>query len=78
MKIDKAADNDEVLIVFDSWYGNTQAIAKAVAQGMGDTKKIQLVKVEQIQDIVLSKYTLIIVGTPVQGGGDLRKRYRLG
>lgn len=46
MKIDKATDNDKVLIVFDSWYDNTQAIAKAVAQGMGEKKKTHLVKVE--------------------------------
>jgi flavodoxin I len=56
----------KALIIYDSLYGNTEAIAKAIAAGFsGDirTKKVGDVTPD---DIAWSKF--VIIGSPTQGG----------
>jgi flavodoxin len=56
----------KALVVYDSVYGNTEKIAKALAKGLGDsgvdvdTLQVDLVKFDE-----LSRYDLLVVGGPV-------------
>lgn len=53
------------LIVYDSLYGNTEKIAKAIAKGIPEAKLINVSKTgsDSLKDI-----DLLIVGSPTQGG----------
>lgn len=54
------------LIIFDSWYGNTEQIARSIAQRTGDdTVLVNLGKGETPE---LPKAQLLIVGSPTHGG----------
>lgn len=57
----------KTLIIYDSLYGNTQEIAKAIFTGIGqpDTKILPVEKAI-IDDLIDIK--LLIVGSPTQGG----------
>jgi flavodoxin I len=55
------------LIVYDSWYGNTQQVADAIATGLGNA-----VRTIRVGDIELGRYLqdldLLVVGSPTHGG----------
>ena len=51
------------LIIFDSQFGNTQKIAKAIADGLG-TKAVSVADVEMAD---LSDLDLVVVGSPING-----------
>jgi flavodoxin len=56
----------KVLIVYDSKWGNTESIAKAVAAGIG--KNARFVKVNDLDTIKTESMDLLIIGSPVIGG----------
>lgn len=51
------------LVVYDSYYGNTQKIAETVA----DEIEGRLVKVQDFRKEILQDVTLLIVGCPIHG-----------
>jgi len=56
----------KALVIYDSQYGNTEKIAKALGQGFtGDVKVLKVGDVKP-EDIAWSKFVLI--GSPTQGG----------
>jgi flavodoxin I len=56
----------QILIVYDSAYGNTQKIAEAMARAMpGQANAVHLSKVHRSD---LNSLDLLIVGSPTQGG----------
>lgn len=56
----------KTIVIYDTQFGNTEAVAKAVAGALGGEVKIQKVKDANPAD--LSDYDLILVGSPTQGG----------
>lgn len=56
----------KALVVYDSKWGNTEMIAKAVAAGIG--KSIRAVRVEAADPTEARKMELLILGSPVLGG----------
>ena len=60
----------KALVIYDSQYGNTEQIAKAIAGGIGG--EVKVVKIAEAKRRGAASYDLIIVGSPTQGG-----RYRL-
>jgi flavodoxin len=54
------------LIVYDSWYGNTERIAEAIARGIGDESLV--VKVDADPKRYLRGDQLLLVGSPTHGG----------
>jgi len=54
------------IVVYDSQYGNTEKIAKAIGQGLGPDTRV--VKVGEAKVADLGFYNLIIIGSPTQGG----------
>lgn len=53
------------LVVYDSQFGNTEKIARAIAKSIPSTKLLQIneARLEDLKDI-----TLLVVGSPTQGG----------
>ena len=56
----------KALVVYDSMFGNTEKIAKALAKGLEDAGvNVDCVKVEAVKFDELSGYDLLAVGGPV-------------
>jgi len=54
------------LIIFDSAYGNTEKIARAIGDGLSG--EIEVCHIDQANISKLSGYDMIIIGSPTQGG----------
>ena len=59
----------KALIIYDSQYGNTEAIAKAIGAGFSGDVKVKKVGDVTPEDIAWSKF--FIIGSPTQGGRPL-------
>jgi len=56
----------KTLIVYDSVYGNTEKIAKAIGDAI--TGEVKVLRVGEVNSSELKVFDLIIVGSPTQGG----------
>ncbi|OGG11892.1 hypothetical protein A2Z00_00305 [Candidatus Gottesmanbacteria bacterium RBG_13_45_10] len=57
-----------ILVVYDSMYGNTKEIAKAIAGGFGKSDTVKLVQAREAKLSDLQSLDLLVVGSPTQGG----------
>lgn len=57
----------KILILFDSLYGNTEKIARAVTRGFG-TRPVAIKSINEAEQAELSSYDLVVFGSPVHGG----------
>lgn len=56
----------KALVVYDSVYGNTEKVAKALAKGLGDSGvSVDTLKADMVKFDELTKYDLLAVGSPV-------------
>lgn len=58
----------QVLIVYDSQFGNTGKIAQAIAKGFTKSDKVQTLRVNETDLSDLKGVNLLIIGSPTQGG----------
>ena len=56
----------KVLIIYDSKYGNTEQIARAVGGAVGSDAKV--LRVAEVNPADLKTIELLIIGSPTQGG----------
>jgi flavodoxin I len=56
----------KALVIYDSLYGNTEKVAKAMAEALG--KEAKAVRVGQVKPADIKDYAYIIIGSPTQGG----------
>lgn len=56
----------KTIVIFDSIYGNTKAIAESIAQGIAGDVKVLTVKDADFTE--LNNIDLLIVGSPTHGG----------
>jgi flavodoxin len=56
----------KTLIIYDSLYGNTEQIAKAIGGGIGG--EVKVVRVGEVNTAELGSYDLVVIGSPTQGG----------
>lgn len=56
----------KTLIVYDSVYGNTEKIAKAIGEGI--TGEVEVLRAGEVEPSKLEAFDLIIVGCPTHGG----------
>ena len=56
----------KALIVYDSTYGNTEKIAKAIGVAIPGEVKVQ--RAAEVDVVELNSYDLLIIGSPTQGG----------
>jgi len=56
----------KVLIVYDSVYGNTEKIAKAIGEAI--VGEVKMLRADEANTSELKTYDLLIVGSPTHGG----------
>ena len=58
----------KALVVFDSQYGNTETVARAVAAALPSSPAARALKPAEVEPSDLAGLGLLVVGSPVQGG----------
>jgi flavodoxin I len=56
----------KAIVIYDSLYGNTEQIAKAIGAALGNESKV--VKAGEAKAADIAPYSLVIIGSPTQGG----------
>ena len=54
------------LVIYDSAYGNTEQIAKAIASGIAGAVKV--LRTGEVSQDILKSANLLIIGSPTYGG----------
>jgi flavodoxin I len=54
------------LVIYDSFFGNTEQIAEAAAHALGDAAEVGLVKVSDVKLEQLAGVELLVVGSPTR------------
>jgi flavodoxin I len=58
----------KTLIIYDSVYGNTEKIARAIGEGIALSGEVKIVRPNEANLSELASFDLLIVGSPTQGG----------
>jgi flavodoxin I len=58
----------KALVVYDSVYGNTEKIAKAIGEAIAPSGEVKLVRVGEANPSQLTPVDLLIVGSPTHAG----------
>jgi len=56
-----------ILIVYDSIFGNTGQVAKAMADDLARSHEVKLASVQEARDLDPSGFDLLLVGSPTRG-----------
>ena len=56
----------KVLIVYDSFFGNTEKIALAIGKAFGNTKEVTICKAAEVKPDMLNGLDYLIVGSPTR------------
>jgi len=62
----------KALIVYDSVYGNTEKIARAIAGAIAPSAEVKVLRAGEVSASELASLDLLIVGSPTQGGKPTR------
>jgi len=62
----------KALIVYDSVYGNTEKIARAIAGALKPSGEVKVLRAGEVNPSELKSVDLLIVGSPTQGGKPTR------
>jgi hypothetical protein len=66
----------QALVVFESMFGNTEAVAQAVAEGLAETMDVRVRAVDQAPGALPAEPILVVVGGPTHALGMSRPRTR--
>jgi flavodoxin I len=58
----------KALIVYDSVYGNTEKIARAIAEAITPSNEVKVLRAGEANPSELASINLLIVGSPTHGG----------
>jgi flavodoxin I len=58
----------KALVIYDSVYGNTEKIARAIAGAISRSGEVTVVRAGEVNPAELKSIDLLIVGSPTQGG----------
>jgi flavodoxin I len=61
----------KILIIYDSAYGNTEKVAKAIAEELTPGNDVAVTKPKGIDEIETDNLNLLIIGSPTQAGRPL-------
>lgn len=56
----------KALVVYDSFYGNTEQIARAIGEGLGSQDDVPVLRVGDVGPEQLTAVTLLVVGSPTR------------
>ena len=86
MTTSDAAQEPRALVVFESMFGNTKAVAEAVALGLSSTFDVDLVECSRAPSPLPENVTMVVAGAPTHAFGlsrestreDARRQRRVG
>ena len=55
------------LIVYDSYFGNTEQVAEAIGQGFGEQAEVRVLRASEVTAAHLEGLDCLIVGSPTRG-----------
>jgi flavodoxin I len=58
----------KILVVYDTLYGNTEKIARVIADAVGKSGEVKVLRVGEARPEDLAGVELLFVGSPTQGG----------
>ena len=58
----------KALVVYDSVYGNTEKIARAIGEALASSGEVKIVRAGEANAAALASIDLLIVGAPTQSG----------
>jgi len=58
----------KALVVYDSVYGNTEKIARAIGEALAPSGEVKIVRASEANPAALASIDLLIVGAPTQAG----------
>ncbi len=64
------------IVVYESMFGNTEAVARAVAEGIGSVMPVELVEVNSAPPLASMSTDLLVVGGPTHAFGLSRANTR--
>jgi flavodoxin len=56
----------KALVIYDSVYGNTEKIARAIREALGTPEEVKLLRVGEVTPDALAGVDLLVVGSPTQ------------
>jgi len=56
----------KALVIYDSFFSNTERIAQAIGKGLGTEKEVTIVKVDAAKPELLEELDYLIVGSPTR------------
>jgi len=56
----------KALVIYDSFFGNTEKIAQAIAYALGDPENVILTRVNDVSNLQLQGAEMIVVGSPTR------------
>jgi len=56
----------EALVIYDSFFGNTERIARSIGNGLGPSEDVGIVRVGDVRPEQLAGLKLLIVGSPTR------------
>lgn len=68
----------KAVVIYESMFGNTRAVATAIAAGIGEVAQVEVVRVADVDEHVLAGADLLIVGGPTHAHGRSRPSTRMG
>jgi flavodoxin-like protein len=71
-------DDMRALVVFESMFGNTERIARAIGEGLAGEMEVDVVEVGSAAPVVPPDVELLVIGGPTQGFSMSRKGTRQG
>lgn len=66
----------QALVIYESMYGNTHAIAEAIATGLRETHDVQVRAVGEVDPATIEGVDLLVLGGPTHVHGMSRERSR--
>ena len=57
----------KAVVIFDSYFGNTEKIAQAIGEGLGENAGVQVLRVSAVQPDDLAGADLLVVGSATRG-----------
>ena len=56
-----------ILILYDSFFGNTEQVAQAIGQALGSLGQVETLRINQVTPDRLAGSALVVVGSPTRG-----------
>lgn len=68
----------KAVIVYESMFGNTRAVAESIARGLGPSLETTVVRASEVDSSVLNDVAVVVLGGPTHGWGMSRPSTRRG